>query len=156
MLRPLLGVTWRQRLTGGGTHPVFLCGRGDSTGGDAFRSGETEAVGMAWLHSAGDRTQGAVPSSQASMVAFPNNTKGCSCSACCFFCQEPNDAFSSHLLAYVLADLLQSTFCILSLSYHMVSLSPVRLIKQGASLFTSDSVEPLMGSWGCGGKEQAG
>lgn len=43
---------------------------------------------MAWLHSAGDRTQGAVPSSLATMVAFPSSVKECSCSACCFFAKS--------------------------------------------------------------------
>lgn len=106
---------------------------------------------MAWLHLDGDRTHRAVSSSLATMVAFPSSVKECSCSACCFFCQESIDAFSPCLPAYVLVHPLQSIFCILSLGYHRLFLGPARLTKQGASLLTTMSLwTPL---WTAGGVE---
>lgn len=82
---------------------------------------------------------------------FPQQYQGMLLLCLLLSCQEPNDAFSPHLPGYVLADPLQSIFCIFFLSYHRLSLSPARLTKQSVSLLTTVSLwNP---SWAAGGVE---
>lgn len=82
---------------------------------------------------------------------FPQQCQGMFLLCLLLSCQEPSDAFSPHFPGYVLADPLQSIFCILSVSYHRLSQSPARPAKRSASLLTTVSL--WNSSWAAGGVE---
>lgn len=132
----------------------LLCGRGDSSWGDVFSLGETEAV--QWLGCAppgmGHKEQSPPARLADEHGGFPQQCQGMLLLCLLLFCQEPNDAFSPHLPVYVLADPLQS---ILLPLLHPLSRLPQALFKSCKAdqarcipAHHSASVEPLMGSWG--------
>lgn len=137
-----------QRLSGGRTHRSCVAegtGQGEMI---LFQDRQRQWNGLV-AFSWGQDTRSS-PASMASMVAFPSNTKGCSCSACCFLAKSlmmhfPHTFQDMFLLTPSKAS-SASSFC-----YHRLSLSPARLTKQSASLLTTVSLwNP---SWAAGGVE---